>query len=151
MVSALTHHTGHAITAWWVCGLNRHFGKTMLMTGEWQRHRKCAVSSDTSGGEAGIFKPNLVPHLGSNAERTENTWMSSFQWGIHPADLGVLPNCPCPFFHTHAGPWLTQRQSSVNRVTTPLLPLPAAPWKWYPFASRCLHIHLGSSKFPSHL
>lgn len=59
------------------------------------------MSSDTLGGEVGIFKPRLVPHLGCNAERTENTSVSSFRSGNHPADLGVLPRLALSFLsHT---------------------------------------------------
>lgn len=58
--------------------------------------------------------------------------------GITLLTQGCCPDCPCPFFHTHAGPWLTQKQSCANTATLPLLPPPAAPWKWY-------HLHPGVS------
>lgn len=69
--------------------------------------------------------------------------MTSFQWGNPPADLGVLPRMALSFFHTYAGPWLTQKQPTC-RAATPLLPSPDAPWKWYPLASECLHTHLST-------
>lgn len=69
--------------------------------------------------------------------------MTSFQWGNPPADLGALPRMALSFYHTHAGPWLTQKQPTC-RAATPLLPSPDAPWKWYPLASECLHTHLST-------